>query len=305
MKKVTILILSLLCTAGLLIGCGQKSKEEKIMQKIFEATTWENLIENYGSILIDYDLPENGSFHIYANNNTFLQTDDERSFAFLLSPEESCDADFYEDGTPYFDRYINIFDDNLTAGLFSDPLLSSLTPIEILVSMTEENGIIYYETKWGTDIISAEELESSGLDMAEGDYYISKYKADAKTYRMLESYEYILRADGSETYLGTVTFHVEVERPDDHIRELEARGDEIDALPYEKTRVVNLVVDLGTENERTVSQKVVRGDMVLLPYDMHGYEVYMDPEGKQSKSDVPNEGVPDAQSSTYYLIKGK
>jgi len=304
MKKVTILILSLLCIAGLLTGCGQKSEEEKIMQKVFETTTWENMIETYGSARIDYALPENVSFYIYMDSETYLETNDEHAYAFLFSPEESCDMGLYDDGTPYFDRFVNIFDEDMSAVMRSDSFLF-LTGNEVLVSMTEENGILSFETKCGTNDISAETLEAYGLDMADGDYYICKYKADAETYRLLESSEHILRADGTEKYIGTITIGVGVERPTYFINELAARGDEIDALPEEQTRVINLVVDPGTENERTVSQKVMRGDMVALPYDMHGYDVYMDPEGKQLRADVPDEDIPDVPSSTYYLIKSE
>lgn len=303
MKKTLTLILALLCTAGLMIGCGQKSEEEKILEKIYEATTWENLLKNYGSLIVDYALPENASFHIYVDTETFLSTDDEHSFAILFSPEESCEVGFYEDGTTYFDRYINIFDENMSIIMRSDPLLPYLTDNEIVTSMTEENGVIYFETKWGTNSVSAEDLETAGLDMADGDFYISNCKADAETYRMLESYEYILRADGTETYMGTATFHVGVERPNDYIHELAAKGDEIDALPAEQTRVINLVVDPGTEDERTIFQKVMRGDRAILPYDLRGYEIYMDPEGKQRKPDVPDGDLLDVPSITYYLIK--
>jgi len=305
MKKTITLILALLCTAGLMTGCGQKSEEDQIMDKILEATTWENMIETYGSALVSYDLPDNFSFHIYMDSETFLETNNEHEYAFLLSPEESCNMGLYDDGTPYFDRFVNVFDENMSAVMRSEPLLTALTEVEVIVSMTEENGILSFETKWGTNDISAEELASYGLDMADGDYYVCKYKADAETCRLMESYEYILHADGTETYLGTVTFQVGVERPTDFINELAAKGDEIDALPDEQTRVVYLVLDPGTENERIVSQKVVSGDLVLLPYDMRGYEVYMDPEGKQRKADVPDEDVPDVPSSTYYLIKSE
>ncbi len=306
MKKTITLILALLCTAGLMTGCGQKSEDDQIMDKILEATTWENMIETYGSALVNYDLPDNGSFYVYMDRETYLSSDDEHSFAILLSPEECCDTGFYyDDGTTYFHRYINVFDENMSVIFRSEPLLTAMTEIEIVVSMTEENGVLSFETKWGTNDISAEELASYGLDMADGDYYVCKYKADAETYRMMESYEYILHADGAETYLGTVTFQVGTERPTDYINELAAKGDEIDALPDEQTRVINLVVDPGTENERTVSQKVMRGDMAILPYDMRGYEVYMDPEGKQRKADAPDEEVPDVPSSTYYLIKSE
>jgi len=304
MKKVTILILSLLCIAGLMTGCGQESEDKKIMQKVFETTTWENMIETYGSARIDYELPENISFYTYMDSETFLETNNERSYAFLFSPEESCDMGLFDDGTPYFDRFVNIFDEDMSAVMRSDSFLF-LTGNEVLVSMTEENGVLSFETKCGTNDISAEVLEASGLDMADGDYYVCKYKADAETYRLLESSEYILRADGTEKYIGTITIQVGVERPTDFINELAARGNEIDALPEEQTRVVYLVLDPETENERTVFQKVVRGDLVLLPYDMHGYEVYMDPEGTKRKADDPEAVALDVPSSTYYLIKSE
>ena len=118
------------------------------------------MIETYGSALVSYDLPDNISFRINMDSKTFLETNNEHAYAFLLSHEESCDMGLYDDGAPYFDRFVTVFDENMSAVMRSEPLLTAMTEIEIVVSMTEENCILSFETKWGTNDISADELVS-------------------------------------------------------------------------------------------------------------------------------------------------
>ena len=61
--------------------------------------------------------------------------------------------DGYDDGTPYFNRFVNVFDENMSAVMRSETFLF-LTGKEVLVSMTEENGVLSFETKWETNVPS-------------------------------------------------------------------------------------------------------------------------------------------------------
>lgn len=300
MKKIAVLFLAGLCAGTFLTGCGTLSKEDQVLADIMSANTTSILLEQFDNIMLHYDLPEDIAFDIYVDKETYLSTDEEHSYAILFSPEEQCEFGFMEDGTEYFHRYVNIFDEDLGAPTRDSVMAFPLYPKETITSLKEENGILLLEFSIGAEDLTPEDMEIMGIFLDEGDSYICSYEADAKSSRLLSCEEHILYADGTSETLGRVDITFNVERPA-YIAELEARGDEIDALPEEQTRVIHFVIDPGLETERTVSQKTILGSLIVITMDMRGYALYLDAEGTQPYVQEPGQEY--NSSVTLYLIK--
>ncbi len=301
MKKMIAILLVALCVVACVPGCGEKP-DEQILEKIASATTVKEVLSQHDNFMRTIEYADGYTLYWYYADDTYLHTDEAHAFAVLCSPEESCEVGFWDDGRPYFDRYINVFNANLSTMFHEEVLIGEETGYEKVTSQSQKDGILYVNTQLAIADMSDDFVEgweqNLGMTFIEGDVYCCEYEVDAETYILLQSYEYIKHADGTDDFIGRVTISLNVEEPA-YIAELIAEGDKIDALPEDQVRIVNVVVDPGTESERTISQTVKLGDLILLPKELQGYGIFADPEGKKpwDGETAQNDRV------TYYLIK--
>ena len=297
MKKTITILLTVLCIAALLVGCGAASEEAQALEKLIAANTTEALLTQYESVLATFALPDGSEYLVYVDDETFLFADDANGLYSLFTPQEQCEVETV-DGTEYFHRHINPFHADLGAPWRESAFLLETTAKEKVYSYEQKDGRLYLQTQMEAADLSREEMEYLGLVLETGDRYICEYEADGDTYLIFSTEEYILHADGTREDLGTYTMTVNAEQPE-IIAELEAKGQAIDAMPAEDTRVITCIVDPGLETEYAVSKTVEKDSYVMIPEDLQGYEMYMDAEGTQPFTGAPE----DSSSFTIYLIK--
>ncbi len=300
MKKIiAAYLMILLCVVTALTGCAAPSEAEQAMEQVLSANNAAALLEQYDNITLSFDFPDGYKTFVFVDEETFLFTDESHSVTTLFTPQEQCEVEIL-DGTEYFHRYINPFNADLGAMRREGAFLIQATEREKVTSFTQDNGVLYIETRLAAEDLRQEEMEYMGILMEKGEYYACEYQVDAQTYRILRSDEYIIRADGSREDLGRITLQVNTDKPA-YIAEVEAKGAAIDALPAEQVRIITCVIDPGLETERTIFKTVMKESYVLFPEDLQGYDIYMDPEGTQPLVNTPGQAAD--SSFTVYLIK--
>jgi len=297
MKKTITILLTVLCIAALLVGCGAASGEAQALENLIAANTTEALLQQYDSVSATFALSDGAQYLIYVDHETFLFADDANSMYSLYTPQEQCEVETV-DGTVYFHRYINPYQEDLGAFWRESAFQLEIAEKETVSSYEQKDGRVYVTTQIKAGDISQEEMAFRGFLLENGDTYYCDYEADANTFCVIRTEEYILRADGTREDLGTVTITANAEPPE-IIAELEAKGQAIDAMPAEDTRVITCIVDPGLETEYAVSKTVEKDSYVMIPEDLQGYEMYMDAEGTQPFTGAPE----DSSSFTIYLIK--
>ena len=266
----------------LLCGCGgpkAAAPAEYDLTPILEANSADAILAAYDSYTAQSEYPDGIVVYTYVDRESFFMTDG--TVTYLFTPEEQCIVST-EPGMEYFDRYLNLFGEDMAAQWRAEAAMGEESQYEKIVSWEEADGVIYIETTLEPEHWS-EDLAQMGYVGEDGDVYVCEYEVEPETNRITSSKESIRRKDGTVEPLGTVTFKVNAEMPEQMLAVIE-EAKAIDALLQDQTRTVTCVVDPGSSEERTLSKTVPLGSYVMLPENMDGYALYLDAEGTQSVS---------------------
>lgn len=284
MKRLISLILVL---ALLLCGCGgpkAAAPAEYDLTPILEANDPDTILTTCSSYAAEMAYPDGTVVYTYTDQESFFMTDG--TMTYLFTPEEQCMVST-EPGMEYFDRCLNLFGEDMAAQWRGEIAMGAESRHEKVVSWEETDGTVLIKTELEPEYWN-EELAQMGYVGEDGDVYVCEYEVDPETNRILSSVESIRRKDGTQDPLGTVIFSVNVDKPE----QMQAVIDEaaaIEALPEDQTRTVTCVVDPGSSEERTLSKTVPLGSYVMLPENMNGYALFLDAEGTQSASGLPED----------------
>ncbi|MBP3684380.1 MAG: hypothetical protein J6J12_05390 [Oscillospiraceae bacterium] len=296
MKRLTCVLLVLML---LLCGCGgpaAAAPAEYDLAPVLEANQVESLVAQYDNYIVNCQYPDGTTVDLYMDRDSYFSTDGVTSY--LFTPEEQCVVST-EPGMEYFDRYLNLFGEDMAAQWRMDAGMGAESQYEKVVSWEETDGVARIGTELEPEYWS-EDLAQMGYVGEDGDVYICEYEVESETNRILRSNEYIRRKDGTVEPLGVVTFAVNGEKPE-QMQVIIDEAKAIDALPGNQTRTVTCVVDPGSTEERTLSKTVLLGSYVMLPENMNGYALFLDAEGTEPVSGLLEDVFQD--SFTVYALQ--
>lgn len=279
--------------AGMAFGTNVQA-EEFVFEDFVAANTMGELVEQYGSVQIT--TTENGNTQVtYVDEEIYaVSSADMKERQLVLSPEESC-ARYISGETVQLHRYVNPIDADLGWAYRNQQLFYSESEEEMILSYEQQGEYTTVQAK-----IEEESLIKPYYELDEGDYMVCEYDVDTESLLIRGYREYIYKADGSIALMDYITFAYGVEKPY-YVDSLVAEAKALDDLPEEEARICTSIVNPGAEDEKTVTQKVMKGSEFVFAKDFfEGYGVYTDPEGKVEYGSDGSEA--NADEITVYFI---
>lgn len=245
------------------------------MTAVYEANQPGVLLKSVENYLVNVDYVDDtlGDNIIYVTEDLYAWHED--GFEAFYGKEEQFQREKYQ-GEWYIDRYIIPFEYDLYSEWSNRAIVSEETLTEQIISWEEQDGMIFVRTGFDeeTDLAYAEAFEMPDS------HFVMDYELNADTLAVITQSTNVIDKEGTETLLAKMTIEINGEEPS-WVTEAMADVKEIEELQVTETRTVTVVIDPGTETERTMSQTVKNGSYVLLPDDLGEYEAYRDAEGTE------------------------
>ena len=274
---------------------GETAEEALTMEAVIAANQTDTLLGKHKSILVEYENRKNEENIMVGKyidaEIVYLDFGIEQDLLFR-DGTSGYQHDTYEE----VERYSGIlefdFDDSSYSYFTLDP---DLTSQEEIVSSEQEGDTITLVTHLSTEAFRPI-IESYGGEFpyGEGDYLEETYRLRAEDLAILENTSILFRADGTTEAQNGLFVNFDADRPFFALELMERRnGDDL--------RTGTVILDPGTEDERSASAVARRGDSIVtfLP---EGYSTYY-------KDPACTEISPESEEKdlnadfTYYSVK--
>lgn len=280
----TILILTL-------CSCSFNNIEHNLtMEKIIEANKNEALLSTSNSfyVLCSYD---GGKYEYFVNSKLCYGFDGE-------THEVINDEGYFQKTN--LDEYITVLYAGENPALNSENMLISgeTTLSEEIIECDVSKGKVYVKTKLSSEIYTKHTAHAENGEYLEVDYILDK-----DTLAILEMKETVFKADGTKSRVinYTVEYNKTVPVVVNDILFHIAAGKQSVKTGQTKTRIVEIILDPDTEDEKSYSKKVIAGTNVSIVCPDEYETIYEDKAlKKEFTKDYDME-----KDLTVYAAKGK